>query len=61
MTQATDLADATAAWAAFVPRQVDRLFRVGRGDRMAESDGCPPGAATLQDQGLVDLILIHTA
>lgn len=47
-------------WAAFVPRQVDRLFRVGRGDRMAESDGCPPGAATLQDQGLVDLILVQT-
>lgn len=47
-------------WAAFVPRQVDRLFRVGRGDRMAESEGCPPGAATLQDQGLVDLILLQT-
>jgi NTE family protein len=46
-------------WAAFVPRQVDRLFRVGRGDRIAESDGCPPGAATLQDQGLVDLILMQ--
>jgi len=48
------------SWAPFVPRQVDRLFRVGRGDRMAESDGCPPGAATLQHQGLVDLILMQS-
>jgi NTE family protein len=48
-------------WAAFVPRQVDRLFRVGRGDRPAESEGRPPGAATLQEQGLVDLILMHPA
>jgi NTE family protein len=48
-------------WAPFVPRQVDRLFRVGRGDRPAEASGCPPGAATLQDQGLVDLILIQPA
>lgn len=47
-------------WAAFVPRQVDRLFRVGRGDRAAESDGCPPGAATLQEQGLVDLVLLQS-
>lgn len=47
-------------WAAFVPRQVDRLFRVGRGDRPAESDGCPPGAATLQEQGLVDLVLLQS-
>jgi NTE family protein len=46
-------------WAAFVPRQVDRLFRVGRGDRLAEADGTPAGAATLQDQGLVDLILVQ--
>lgn len=50
-----------AAWAAFVPRQVDRLFRVGRGDRPAEASGCPPGAATLQDQALVDLILVQPA
>jgi NTE family protein len=47
-------------WAAFVPRQVDRLFRVGRGDRMAEGPTCPPGAATLQEQGLVDLILVQS-
>lgn len=48
-------------WAPFVPRQVDRLFRVGRGDRPAESADLPPGAATLQDQGLVDLILMQPA
>ncbi|MCW5760976.1 MAG: cyclic nucleotide-binding domain-containing protein, partial [Phenylobacterium sp.] len=47
------------AWASFVPRQVDRLFRVGRGDRPAEASGAPPGAATLQEQGLVDLILVQ--
>lgn len=49
------------AWAPFVPRQVDRLFRVGRGDRPAESEGPQVGAATLQDQGLVDLILMQPA
>ncbi|MDZ4375214.1 MAG: patatin-like phospholipase family protein [Phenylobacterium sp.] len=48
-------------WAAFVPRQVDRLFRIGRGDRAAEEAACPPGAATLQDQGLVDLLLVQPA
>jgi NTE family protein len=48
------------AWAPFVPRQVDRLFQVGRGDR-APKGGCPPGSATLQDQGLVDLILVQPA
>ncbi|MBL8556405.1 MAG: patatin-like phospholipase family protein [Phenylobacterium sp.] len=49
------------AWAPFVPRQVDRLFRVGRGDRPAEASASPHGAATLQDQGLVDLILVQPA
>jgi NTE family protein len=48
-------------WAPFVPRQVDRLFRVGRGDRPAEPVATPPGATTLQDQGLVDLILFQPA
>lgn len=48
-------------WAPFVPRQADRLFRVGRGDRPAESEGPAAGAATLQDQGLVDLILVQPA
>ncbi|WP_296595026.1 patatin-like phospholipase family protein [Phenylobacterium sp.] len=47
------------AWAPFVPRQVDRLFRVGRGDRPAEGEVVPAGAATLMEQGLVDLILMQ--
>jgi NTE family protein len=49
-------------WRQLVSRQVDRLFRVGRGDRK------PPAAlantvlaAPLQVQQLVDLILIHPA
>jgi NTE family protein len=48
------------SWTTVVPRQVDRLFQVGRGDRAPEARGCPPGSATLHDQGLVDLILVHT-
>lgn len=48
-------------WLGFVPRQVDRLFRVGRGDRSAEAQAAPASAATLQDQGLVDLVLIQPA
>lgn len=48
-------------WATFVPRQVDRLFRVGRGDRPGEGAGPAAGAATLQEQGLVDLILMQPA
>lgn len=49
------------AWAPFVPRQVDRLFQVGRGDRPANMEGPPSGAATLQEQGLVDLLLAYPA
>ena len=49
------------AWAPVVPRQVDRLFQVGRGDRPAHVGGPPPGSATLQEQGLVDLLLVHPA
>jgi len=49
------------SWAPFVPRQVDRLFRIGRGDRAAEPEPPPTGAATLQEQGLVDLILMQPA
>jgi NTE family protein len=48
-------------WLGFVPRQVDRLFRVGRGDRPAEAQAAPASAATLQEQGLVDLILMQPA
>ena len=51
-----------AGWRQVVARQVDRLFRVGRGDRN------PPRTETavdvpspLQAQQLVDLILIHPA
>ena len=50
------------AWASFVPRQVDRLFRVGRGDRPpTEVAAQPAGAHALQDQQLVDLILMQPA
>jgi NTE family protein len=51
---------ADGGWRQVVARQVDRLFRVGRGDRD------PPKAAALKDvpsplqaQQLVDLILLH--
>jgi NTE family protein len=51
-----------SAWRLTVPRQVDRLFRVGRGDRK------PPKAmpnaylsAALQSQQLVDLVLLQPA
>ncbi len=47
------------AWAPFVPRQVDRLFQVGRGDKPAQADGPPVGSTALLDQGLVDLILVQ--
>ena len=49
------------AWIPFVPRQVDRLFQVGRGDRPPQASGCPPGSKALQDQGLVDLLLLQPA
>ena len=48
-------------WKSIVGRQVDRLFRVGRGDapppRVAESFAAPP----LLEQRLVDLILVQPA
>ncbi len=47
------------AWAPFVPRQVDRLFQVGRGDRPPPTDGLPAGATALMEQQLVDLILVQ--
>ena len=53
---------ADPAWAAFVPRQVDRLFRVGRGDRTPEEVAARPVSGdALQDQELVDLILLQPA
>jgi NTE family protein len=47
------------AWAPFVPRQVDRLFQVARGDRPPQAEAVPPGATTLKDQQLVDLVLVQ--
>jgi NTE family protein len=49
-------------WRHLVARQVDRLFRVGRGDRKPPkgSDGAPL-ASPLQAQQLVDLILLQPA
>ena len=47
-------------WRKVVSRQVDRLFRIGRGDRAPPAD--PDGyASPLQAQGLVDLILLQPA
>jgi len=46
-------------WAPFVPRLVDRLFQVARGDRTPQVDGTLPSAVTLRGQGLVDLLLIQ--
>ena len=55
------LAEASdGAWRHAVSRQVDRLFRVGRGDRKPPKvDVEPPPASPLQAQQLVDLILIQ--
>ena len=51
-----------AGWRQAVSRQVDRLFRVGRGDRRPPA-AAPNGqsSAPLQAQQLVDLILIQPA
>lgn len=46
-------------WAPFVPRLVDRLFQVARGDRPPQVEGSLPSAVTLREQGLVDLLLIQ--
>ena len=49
-------------WRQVVARQVDRLFRVGRGDR--KPPGAPASAlapSPLEAQQLVDLILVHPA
>ncbi|WP_310540507.1 patatin-like phospholipase family protein, partial [Phenylobacterium sp.] len=48
-----------ATWAPFVPRLVDRLFQVARGDRPPQVEGSLPSAVTLREQGLVDLLLIQ--
>lgn len=48
-----------AAWRTVMGRQVDRLFRVGRGDRPAPTQDTVAPIQPLQDQGLVDLVLIQ--
>ncbi|PHY17451.1 patatin-like phospholipase family protein [Caulobacter sp. BP25] len=53
-------ADETA-WGHVVGRQVDRLFRVGRGDRAPPSVIPSYASGPLQAQRLVDLILLQSA
>ncbi|MDD3836625.1 MAG: patatin-like phospholipase family protein [Phenylobacterium sp.] len=49
-------------WRQLVSRQVDRLFRVGRGDRPPPASQHPLAASSaLEAQQLVDLILLHPA
>ena len=50
-------------WRPLVSRQVDRLFRVGRGDRKPSrrGDATPRPPSPLEAQQLVDLILVHSA
>jgi NTE family protein len=51
---------ADAGWLPVVARQVDRLFRVGRGDRAPpRSRDVAMAASPLAQQGLVDLILLQ--
>jgi NTE family protein len=51
-----------AGWRHAVARQVDRLFRVGRGDRKPPRKEIePPPASPLTAQQLVDLILLQPA
>jgi NTE family protein len=51
-----------AGWRNVVARQVDRLFRVGRGDRRPPHvDAVTELVSPLQAQNLVDLILVHPA
>jgi len=53
---------ADAGWRNVVARQVDRLFRVGRGDRRPPHvDAVTELVSPLQAQNLVDLILVHPA
>lgn len=49
-----------AAWKVLVGRQVDRLFRVARGDRAPPADLDRALAEPLQSQQLVDLMLIQS-
>ena len=47
------------SWRQVVGRQVDRLFRVGRGDVPPPRDGLMPSTDPMQAQNLVDLILVQ--
>jgi NTE family protein len=52
--------NADGGWRNVVARQVDRLFRVGRGDKKPpHADEVTDFISPLQAQNLVDLILIH--
>ena len=46
-------------WRQVVGRQVDRLFRIGRGDALPPKDGLMKTSDPLQSQNLVDLILVQ--
>jgi len=48
-------------WKTLVGRQVDRLFRVGRGDLAPPENPDVRAAEPLQKQGLIDLILVQPA
>ena len=48
------------AWRALIDRQVDRLFRVGRGGDPAPATP-QKASAPLQNQKLIDLVLLHPA
>jgi NTE family protein len=50
---------ADAGWLQVVARQVDRLFRVGRGDRNPPRGPDARTPSPLEQQGLVDLILLQ--
>jgi NTE family protein len=50
---------AETAWKPIVGRQVDRLFRIGRGDRPPPARFASYASETLQQQQLVDLILVQ--
>ncbi|MDP1630352.1 MAG: patatin-like phospholipase family protein [Caulobacter sp.] len=49
------------AWKPIVGRQVDRLFRVGRGEKAPPAEYASFASETLQRQQLVDLVLIQRA
>ena len=49
------------AWKSVVARQVDHLFRIGRGDEAPSPDPQESAADALQQQRLVDLVLMQPA